>query len=278
MFTRAFLSAAALIALSSFAVYHFHLRMRPEDIQNYHKLIQESADLRARRALEAEPAHQVRRGVQKDIWTPESRSDQARHVQIQSAHSELTLFQKKGKLEAVEKLQQIHCSVAEDLTLTADEGTYTFPSHQFIAEKNCSVLQQQHRIDGSRIHFDLLQEIVTYDTPSGFIAPFHFTADKLTWLKKEDQFLLEGNVRLMSTEFENKESYAVAEQLIYNLIDKTLLLTSNRRVLFWQEGLSLSASEVLIREDRSVEGRGDVHFTFDLDEQNSLEQLFGHFL
>lgn len=306
MYQRAFVFSCALIALAAFAIYSLSVRVKPSDIPAYHKLVQESAELHTRRALEEEPAHQKRQGVQKDIWSQE----ETRHFQIQSEHSELILAQQKEKVEAVEQLQQIRCAIGDEI-LTADEGIYTYPSHQFTAQNNCRIAHSENHIDGTRIHFDLTQEIVTYENPKGYLAPFHFTADKLIWHKKEGKLYLtnrvtieqpdhttlladrgdltlnqlqpllltlEGNVRLISHHIEDKGSYAAADTLIYHPLEKTILLTADRKVLFWQEGLALSATEVLIRPDHTVEGHGDVHFTFDLAEQNYIDELFKQYL
>jgi lipopolysaccharide export system protein LptA len=298
-----------LAVLLSFAIYWFHIRKSPEDALAYENLIQESIDLRTRRALEDKPARQKRQQVQKDIWT----QNETRHFQIQSEHSDLTIAQKKDKLEAVEELKKIHCSIQNEFTLSADEGIYAYPSHQFIAQKNCRLIQNQNQIDGTRIHLDLVQEIVTYENPKGYLAagPLNFTAKQLIWDKKAGQLhliddvhidqpgqfnlianlgtvdlnqlqptllTLEGNVRLISSRIQDKKSYAVADTLTYNPAHKTLLFSAANKVLFWQEGLSLSASEILIRQDQTVEGHGDVHFTFDLEEQNYIDELFKQYL
>lgn len=299
----------AVISLLLFAVYWFHIRMRPEDAAFYEKLIQESIDLRAKRALEETPAHQKRQGVQKDIWT----QNETRHFQIHSLNSDLTLSQKREKIEATEELEEIQCTIQNEFTLTADEGIYTYPSHQFIAQKNCHLIQNQNQIDGTRIHLDLDGEMVTYDNPKGRLAsgPLNFAAKKLIWDKKANQLhlidhvridqpdhfsllanlgtvdlnelqptliTLQGNVRLISSRIQDKESFALADTLTYNPTEKTLLFSAQKRVLFWQEGLSLSASEILIRQDQAVEGHGDVHFAFDLDEQNFIDELFKQYL
>jgi len=290
-------------------IYWFHIRLCPEDAAAYEKLVQESLDLRTRRALEEKPAHQKRQDVQKDIWT----QNETRHFQIQSQDSDLTISQKREKLEVFESLIDIQCSVENEFSLSADEGIYTYPSHQFIGQKNCRLIQNQNQIDGTRIHLDLIQEIVTYENPKGRLAsgPLNFTAKKLIWDKKANQlhlidevhiaqpgqfFLvanlgtvdldqlqptlvtLDGNVRLISSRIQDKESYAVADTLTYNPTEKTLLFAAANRVLFWQDGLALSASEVLIRQDQTVEGHGDVHFSFDLDEQNYIDELFKQYL
>jgi hypothetical protein len=88
---------------------------------------------------------------------------------------------------------------------------------------------------------------------------------------------LTGNVRLVSSLLA-KESYALADTLTYDPQAKTLLFSAEKRVLFWQEGLSLSAPQVLIHQDQTVEGQGDVHFAFDLEEQNYIDQLFRRYL
>jgi lipopolysaccharide export system protein LptA len=282
--------------------------MRPSDPETYTKLVQESIDLRTRKALEAEPAHQKRKGVRKDIWT----QNETCHFRIQSADSDLIISQKKDKMEAIEHLKSVKGS-SDEFKLVADVGIYTYPSHQFIAQKNCLFTQNGNRIAGSQIHFDLAQEIVRYDNPVGMLAqgPFHFQAKQLIWDKKSNRLdlidevqiskhgffnllanrgtvdldelkpkgvILEGNVRLIASPIQGKESYAVADTLVYDPEAKTLLFSADRRVLFWQDGLTLSASEILIREDQSVEGHGDVHFTFNFEEQNYIDELFKQYL
>ncbi len=98
---------------------------------------------------------------------------------------------------------------------------------------------------------------------------------------EKGQLIVEGNVRLISSNFQGKETYAIAEKAYYSLTDRQLLLTgsSHRNVLFWQDGFCLTAPEVHIERDlEKVQGIGDVHFTFDLEEQNYFEQIFSVYL
>lgn len=299
----------ALALISASIVYWFNVRMTPEDIIAYEKLSQESTELRRRKALQEQPAHQKRHGVQKDIWS----QNETRHFTIQSEHSELTLSQKKDKMEIIEELENIQCHIKDGFTLTADEGIYTFPSHQFIAQTNCHLTQDQNKIDGTKITLDLDKEIVTYENPKGHLSQgsLDFTAKTLVWHKKigklyltdqvtitqPEQFtlvadqgtltldefqpsllVLEGNVQLISSRIQDKISHALADTLTYNPTDKTLLFSAAKKVLFWQDGLHLSAEEVLIRENQTVEGKGDVHFTFDLEEQNYIDKFFKQYL
>ncbi len=304
-----FFRFALLTLLFGLLIYWFSVHLTPEDLPQYQKLMAESTHLRTRRALEEEPALQKRQNVQKDIWS----QNEMHHFQIQSQGSQLTLWQKKDKIEAEEYLENIFCTTSNALNLKADEGIYSFPSHQFIAESHCKLFQGENQIDGTRIHFDLMEETLTYDNPRGHIASglFDFSAKTLFWEKEADLLylidevkiqqlddltllakrgtvfldqlepkliVLEGGVRLISTRFEGKESYAMADQLTYNPLDQTLLFSADKRVLFWQDGFSLSASEVLIRQDQSVVGHGDVHFTFDVEEQNQIDAFFKQYL
>ncbi|MBX7066784.1 MAG: hypothetical protein K1X28_06095 [Parachlamydiales bacterium] len=298
-----------LTLLSSFGIYWFFIRIRPEDPEIYHKLVSESIELRTRKALEHEPAIQKRQGVQKDIWT----HDETRHFQIQSRDSGLIIRQKKDKIEASEHLKEIQCITPNEITLTADEGIYAYPTNQFVAENNCQLTQKANRIDGTRIHLDLEEETLQLENPNGHIASgtLDFTAKSLIWDKDSNLLhliddvritqtddlvflakkgivhlkeykpvlvVLEGSVRLISSRFQDKESYAMADTLTYNPIEKTFLFGADRRVLFWQDGLTLSASEVLIRQDQTIEGHGNVHFTFDLEEQNRIDEFFKQYL
>ena len=146
-----FLRCIALTALLLFGVYWFHIRLEPGDQEIYDRLVQESLDLRTRRALEEKPARQSRQNVQKDIWT----ENETRHFQIQSQDSELILSQKKEKIEAIEKLTNIECHIENDCILTAGEGIYTYPTHQFTARDNCHLVQGGNQIDGTQIQLDL---------------------------------------------------------------------------------------------------------------------------
>lgn len=283
--------------------------LTPKDEEHFNKLVQESLELRTKHALEEKPAHQFREHVQKDIWT----QDETRHFLIQSQQSDLTIYQNREKTEAVERLQMIHGKIDDDLTLSADLGIYTFPSHQFIAEKNCLLSQNQNTIHGSRIHLDLIKEMVSLENPQGHLTAgsIHFEAKRLVWDKKqeklylyedvkieqEDQFTilandgvleldaltpirmtLQNNVRLIASKIQDKESFAVGDSLSYNTSDETFLFEAKKRVLFWQEGFTLSAPKIMIHKDQTVQGIGDIHFSFDMEEQNYFDNLFKQYL
>lgn len=119
------------------------VRMRKGDVGRYRKLVKESVELRSKRALERHPAHQLRHGVQKDIWTP--KANERSHFRLRSEGSELIIQQKKDKFEATESLQNLECCVQEEIDLanqtqqvrfvTAELGTYFFPNHQFLANE-----------------------------------------------------------------------------------------------------------------------------------------------
>lgn len=142
LFRKPLFASAALIALFCGLVCFFFVRLRASDAPKYRKLVQESAELRSRHALEREPAHQTREGVQKDIWVAEG--SERLHFRLNSRYSELMIRQKKDKVEAVEELQQIECWIQEEIDsktnkqlvrqLKAAEGIYTYPSHRFVAE------------------------------------------------------------------------------------------------------------------------------------------------
>lgn len=304
-----FFRILALSVLMGAALYWYCIHLEPCDLPNYQKLMAESVELRTRKALEQEPAYQKRQGVQKDLWTQNG----TRHFCIQSQTSGLTIRQKKDKVEATEALRNIECTTPNGVKLTAEEGLYDYPSHQFIAQKNCQLTQGENHITGNRIHLDIAEEKMTLENPKGRIesGELDFTAKTLLWEKnnaqlyliddvkihqkgdltflanrgivhlkdyKPTQVILRGNVRLISSRFQGKESYAMADFLTLDPLAKTLLFKADKRVLFWQDGLTLSASEVLIRADETIVGHGDVHFTFDMEEQNQIDAFFKQYL
>lgn len=304
-----FFRFAALSALLLGLDFWYFVRLNSGDSEIYEKLIAESVELRTRKALEKEPAFQKRYGVQKEIWT----QNETRGISIQSLESDLTIAQKGGKIEAIEKLKEIECHTLNGDILRADEGIYSYPSHQFRAQNRCTLTRGQSQIEGSSIEIDLEQNRLLLEQPKGNIAfnNFAFSAKKLLWEKEEERLYLtdevkiwqgEGltllsqnavvqmrkkepalvtltnNVRLISSLIQGKESFATADSLTYDPTEKTLLFGAERKVLFWQEGLSMSAKEVLVGQDQRIEGHGDVHFTFDLEEQNFIKEAFRHYL
>lgn len=191
-----------------------------------------------------------------------------------------------------------------------------FPS---LPTNHCQLLRGEDRIDAHEIRFDLPNETLLCEAPRGVLhqGPLYFSSDKLIWHKKEntlellqnvrlqqnnllciegdhgsvtcreefepDTLTLQGNIRLISTRIQDKESFASADTITYHPADKTLVLSaaSPKRVLFWQEGLYLSAPEIkihLLAKNESIEGIGDIHFTFDPQEKDFFETLFSKYL
>jgi len=94
---------------------------------------------------------------------------------------------------------------------------------------------------------------------------------------------LKGNIRLFSHDPLKSARFGAADRLTYSLTTRTLILSANpgKKVLFWDEnqGVRLSAPEVHILYDsetkqQNVKGIGAVQFSFTLEEQNKLYQLF----
>lgn len=130
------LSFVSLSLIAAFAFF-LNVRIRPSDEPAYHRFVQERAELRSHSALEERDAHQSRGGVQKDIWVVNG--EQRLHFRLMSEHSEITLHQKKGKMEVIEDFQQLHGWIQEGEQsigkITAQEGTYYYPSHRFLFGK-----------------------------------------------------------------------------------------------------------------------------------------------
>lgn len=277
MFRLAVISTFLLIGVCSAASYLYHVKVRPETEEQYGVLLRESAELRAKSALENEPAHQSRHRVQKDIWA--IKEGQRVHVRLKSAHSELEISQKKEKLEAVERLEELCCWVQDEVDLkenaqqvrmlTADTGTSYFPSYRMGAQ---NVKIAFFRVPGLEI-------------PSSLEGIEPFLKGSAQTANLMDELSLEGDVRLVSTELQNKKSFAFADRLTYQPETQAIVLscTEPNRVLFWQEGLSLSSPKLQIKRDpragtQQVEGIGDVRCSLSAEEKNFLEELFAKYL
>lgn len=267
----------ALVLLSLFSVYWLHIRLTPEDISAYEKLLLDTSRIRERRVLKDKIARQERFQTKKDLWI----ENETKKITIESKSSSLALSQEKNHVAIVETFSHLAAQLPEGYTLFADKGTYRFPAHQFTAEENCLLTQGESRISADKMHFDLAKQTISCSLPEGELAEgLKFSGKTLTWDKKENKLYLDQEVRLISKD-RGKQSFAIADRLVYNLSDETILLSSQEKVLFWQEGLRLSASEVLIhrnKEEETVKGKGDVHFCFTMEEQSLIDEIFKQYL
>jgi hypothetical protein len=142
MFYKIISFSLFLLLISFGATYFYCVRLREGDESHYRQLVRESIELRSKRALERHPARQLRKDVQKDIWTTNGK--ERSHFRLKSEGSDLLILQRKDKFEATEHLQNLECCLQEEVDvsenrqqlryLSAKEGTYFFPTHRFLAQ------------------------------------------------------------------------------------------------------------------------------------------------
>jgi hypothetical protein len=187
----------------------------------------------------------------------------------------------------------------------------------------CHLERNNSRISAHEIHFDLIKETIFCLHAKGMIPtkeeePFQFSANTLLWEKENGTIALSqnvhieqaekfsihaesahiglherqmnlveinNNVRLFSPRIQNKDSFALADRIVFHPEQQKLILTAipPKRVLFWQEGVSLSAPEIHIQKDpvtndEFIQGKGDIHFTFSTEEQNIIDQFISKYL
>lgn len=187
----------------------------------------------------------------------------------------------------------------------------------------CHLQRDDSRIDAHEIHFDLMKESILCLNAKGIVPsreehPFQFAAVKLLWEKENETIALtqnvhieqaekfsihadeaiirmhdhqinlveiNDNVRLFSSCIQNKDTFALADRIEFHPDKQILILTAifPKRVLFWQEGISLSAPEIHIQKDpitnqEFIQGKGDIHFTFSTEEQNIIDQFISKYL
>jgi hypothetical protein len=132
-----------LMAISSVLLSVLFFRMfffiEPKDFEKYETIVTKNPNA-SEHSIKRE-AHQVRRGVQKDIFF--SDKENRLHFRIKSSLSSLSINRQKGRQQLVEHLHDIECFVQDKIDLTsqvqqiryftAQEGEYLFPSHQFSA-------------------------------------------------------------------------------------------------------------------------------------------------
>ncbi len=140
MLQRTLIAATLFTLLTCTIAFWDHIRLRPTDLDAYHRWVVDGAPQRSRHALRTHPATQQRTQVQKDFWIPQGKV--RNHLRIISETSELVLSERSGKIEAIENLkdlegwmhEQLHAGHKQVRHFTAHEGTYYYPSHRFFAQ------------------------------------------------------------------------------------------------------------------------------------------------
>ena len=97
--------------------------------------------------------------------------------------------------------------------------------------------------------------------------------------QKPQKIHFSGSVQLFSPNIQEKETFAIADTMEMDLNTEKLILKSKApsRTLVWQEGLHLSAPEIHITQNE-LQGKGDLRFTFNTNEQNMIEQFLSQYL
>lgn len=192
---------------------------------------------------------------------------------------------------------------------------------ELILEEKVKIHLREGTVDAVQARLFFEKEELVCDQPIGVLSnnPIRFRAEEMVWRRAEneialhrnvqiehsdemraeaeaatltyreefdfDELILNGQVHLFSNKIEGKESFALADALVYKPEKNLFILTaiSPKKVLFWQNDVRLAATEVHIQRDphtgnETVEGVGDVHFSFDVDEQNAMHEFFRNFL
>ncbi len=95
---------------------------------------------------------------------------------------------------------------------------------------------------------------------------------------------LEDSVKFIYKKDANTLGYGIADKILYSPESKIIKLSclEDKKVLFWQddESIHLSANAIVIdqKEKESIKGIGDVRFTFNVDEENILNEIFSEYL
>lgn len=257
MFPKAITSWCAIISCCAIAIYFQLITVGEKDRIAYQELMQESLNLHSKHALAAEPAKEIRSHVQKDIWT--AKNHKGSHIRIQSQDSELTLSQKGHSLQVHETFHRMKGWVQKETDISpiyqieAKTGFYRFPTDQLVA-----------------------QEVKVFTENN-----FCLEADQAEIVNPDQPLKLDGNIRLKSSSWQDKETYAIADKASYCPKQRLFILSGSKEknVLCWQNGSTFVASELHIQQDqKTIEGIGDVRFSFDTEEKNYFESIFSRFL
>lgn len=293
----------SLILLLTFFTYFLAVHRSQKQVEYFLAFEEENRKLRTTDALEKEPALQKREKVRKDLYFNED------HLIIESERSELKIEQKKGKAKLFEELEDVTCDLNGEFFLKSKRGSYRYPSHEITFEQDCVLLHEKGSLQASKIYFSPKDNSLICENPNGlfFEHALNFQAKQLVWNPKKEniqctgyvmihdpeQFtifsdrgtiflnklhptkvVLNQNVRINLSEHQKKQTFALADQLIYDTQEKKVNILGKKKVLFWQEGLSMSAQELVLTKEKAVFAKGDVHFSLSLDDEKKLEEIF----
>lgn len=187
------------------------------------------------------------------------------HVRCEGQNG-LRLFGEHARYSAAEQ-KQGDLQVYPDARLEWERGSLLCDGPLFLHSQKCLVATEHP------LHYR--DELVQLDAQTGRLA---YQQESKSFHPQE--LYCEGQIRVVS-----EQNYAIADQIIYLPSTKTLHLfaESPSRVLFWKAdgSIQISAPEVVVvldSEREEVLGKGDVHFIFDLEEENKIENLFGKYL
>ena len=112
--------------------------LQPQDFEEYRQLLNFQENSKKRKKTSAE---QKRKGVTKDIFVSQHNHNRL-HLRIQSEQSKLFIEPENAGFAMIEKLENIQCWLQEEGVIasprqvryfTAQNGSYAFPSHEFLA-------------------------------------------------------------------------------------------------------------------------------------------------
>lgn len=206
MFRTPLCISIALILSASFFVWEKQVRVKKKDQKPYDTIIAETTALRSKSALEHAPLYQFRKQVRKEMWLPQKKTEDSaieplEYILLEIASSDLLLFEKNSKLNAIEHWENI-------------QGTPL-------------VFAKRGQLD--------------FRTASLF---------------------LDGSV-CFAAPFSGKQSFALADFATIYWDEPRILLegSPSQRVLFWQDGMEISAPTIQVRN--SIEALGNVRLTLD---------------
>lgn len=276
MFGRAIGAALSLIFLMASGAYFLHVPCRSQDLENYKKLLHESAAIHSNQSAKSTPVAIERKEVDREFWT-----DRPLHFRLKNQRSLLSI-QQRGKRREIEEVcegcegwlyQDSPCHWSANESFYANEKWELKGNVQAQYQEN-EVKAEKAVLTQEKIH---LEEEVSLKNPTSI-----FFADNADcYLRDSQPVMIEssGQVRFITTAILDDESFGLADRFLYIFSEKTLYLFSDppKRVLFWQEGSALSAPQIQIQKGK-IQGIGDVRCSFDLQEKNAIAELFSKYL
>src|SRR3990167_11142089 len=171
MLQRAVFGLSLITAISLFALYLCHIKLREKDLLSY-RALQEVPSFSKKQPIS--PITQIRKNSQKDLW--HAGKDGKTHLHIESSRSEATLQCSNNKMDGTETVHDISGWTQEETVqpdnhrreFFAEKGEFHLPSRHITVD-GLNLFAEEGYVDISRAILTNNSKTILCLSPQGYI-------------------------------------------------------------------------------------------------------------